>query len=53
MKNALPLPGVGGITEINSIDLVLFGMQNRALGPPLTAINRILISVMNSFHHCN
>jgi hypothetical protein len=29
------------MTEINTIDSVLFGMQNRTSGPYLAAINRI------------
>jgi hypothetical protein len=33
------------ITEIHRINSVLFGMQNRALGPYLVLISRILISV--------
>jgi hypothetical protein len=36
------------ITETNRIHLVLFGMQNRTLGPYSAAINRIFISVMPS-----
>jgi hypothetical protein len=34
------------ITEMNRIGLVLFDMTNRILGPYLTAIDSIIISVM-------
>jgi truncated hemoglobin YjbI len=34
------------ITENNRIHLVLFGIQNRAFDPYLTAMHRILTSVM-------
>jgi hypothetical protein len=33
-------------TESNRVHLVLFGMQNRTLGPYLAAFDRILIAVM-------
>jgi hypothetical protein len=36
------------ITETNRTHLVLFGMQNRTLGPYLAAIDMIVISVMES-----
>jgi hypothetical protein len=39
---------LGCISETNRMHLlVLFGMQNRTLGPYLTAINRIFISAIN------
>jgi hypothetical protein len=36
------------ITETNRMHSVLFGMQNRTLRPYLTAMDRILISVMKN-----
>jgi hypothetical protein len=38
------------IIETSRMHLVLFGMQNRTLGPYLAAIDRILISVMQGFY---
>jgi hypothetical protein len=40
-------PGVGrGINATSRIQLVIFGLQNRTLGPYLAAINGNLVSVM-------
>jgi hypothetical protein len=38
------------IAEVNIIQLVLSGMQNRTFGTYLAAINRIIISLMGSSH---
>jgi hypothetical protein len=43
--HAMDLPS---ITETNRIHLVLFGMQDKAVGPHLAAIHRILISAVKS-----
>jgi hypothetical protein len=41
-------PGARCVPGTNRIHSVLFGTQNRTLGPYLTAINRILISALVS-----
>jgi hypothetical protein len=47
LRQLLPRQGCQGcITDTNRMYLALFGMQNRAFGPYLSATNRILISLV-------